>query len=126
MQNLEQIRAASAWQTGRDETAGGKQNGEVIKKIPPMIQNHGFLAAAAYAYDDGNRGWRVAFDAIARHLADTRIGILPREKDDTAKMIEFLTIGEGATSLNLKNATAEALAWLGYARRFIKKGDNHS
>lgn len=118
MKNLEQVRAASAFKTGSKISVKGKEGGVVIKKIPPMIQNHGILAALAYAYDESNKGWRDAFDAIAVHLSSAEIDLMPSNCNSTEKLIEHLT-GPNSTSLSLKLVTAETLAWLSYARRFI-------
>lgn len=125
MKNLEQIRAHNAFTEGEGQSVSGKQDGEVIKKIPPIIQNHGFLSAAAYACDENNKGWRQAFDAIARHLATPGIDLVPKEVKDTNTLIKHLT-AKDADSGDLKLVTAEALAWLNYARRFIKKKDDRN
>ncbi len=118
MKNLEQIRARNAFKLSETAMAG-KKGGEVIKKIPPLIQNHGLLATAAYSLNESD-GWQKVFDAIATHLADDEIKIIPKDKGDRTKMIDFLT-SEKADSETLKRATAETMAWLVYARRFIRK-----
>lgn len=118
MKNLEQIRAQNAIEASR-KTVSGKDGGEVIKKIPPLILNHGLLAVGAYAFDDKNQGYEEVVDAIARHLADPHIALLPTDKSNTAGLMEYLSTT--ADSLALKRCTAEAMAWLNYARRFIKK-----
>jgi hypothetical protein len=123
MQNLEQVRARNALtfatQHGRNVT--GAQGGEVIKKLPPHILNHGLLATAAYSFTE-KQGWQLTFDAIARHLADPAIAIAPTSVNDRASLMNFLT-DKSATSETLKLATAETMAWLQYARRFVKKED---
>ena len=122
MQNLEQIRARNAFAYSRDDSAakGGQDGGEVIKKIPPMILNHGFLATAAYGMDQKQRAWGAAFTAIARHLSDPDIRHLPDGCDNLEKMLRHLTRHE-ATSAELKIVTGEAMAWLNYARRFVQR-----
>lgn len=120
MQNLEQIRARNALNFAKRESVFGDKGGEVIKKIPPMIMNHGLLASAAYSFSE-KEGWQKVFDAIARHLADKDIAIVPPSVTDRQTLMEFLTSNNGATSEVLKLATAEAMAWLNYARRFVKK-----
>lgn len=97
----------------------GDEGGEVIKKIPPLILNNGLLAAAAYSFTE-KEGWQKTFDAIAIHLADRDIGILPQHCQDRTKLMDFLT-GPEATSETLKLATNETMAWLSYARRFVRK-----
>ena len=118
MKNLEQIRARNAMKAA-DQKIAGANGGEVIKKIPPLIMNHGLLAIGAYAFDE-KTGYKGAVDAIARHLADKDIALVPAEKNDTAKLMDYLVTE--ADSAKLKQCTAEAMAWLNYARRFIKKG----
>lgn len=120
MKNLEQIRARNAYKAATDpqKNISGKQGGEVIKKIPPMILNHGLLGTTAYGYD--NKGWKDSFDALAEHLADPLVGLLPRENASHEGLIRYLT-REEANSQELKRITAEALAWLNYARRFVGK-----
>lgn len=122
MQNLEQIRARNALRCAQQDGAliVGPQGGEVIKKLPPLILNHGLLATAAYAFTQ-KQGWQVVFNHIARHLADPDIAIAPIPTDSHDQLMAFLT-GANATSETLKLATAEAMAWLTYARRFVKKG----
>jgi len=121
-QNLEQIRARNALQFASSTTVSGKEGGEVIKKIPALITNHGLLATAAYSFTE-KEGWQKVFDAIAAHLSDKDIGIFPPSVKNREEMMKFLT-DPGCTSDILKRATAEAMAWLCYARRFVKKGEN--
>lgn len=117
MQNLEQIRARNALSLG---PVSGDKGGEVIKKVAPLILNHGLLATAAYSFTE-KEGWQKVFDAISRHLADPDIAIIPSHCNDRVKLMEFLT-DKKTTSETLKLATAEAMAWLTYACRFVKKG----
>lgn len=121
MLNLEQIRARNAMAFASEGRLTGVQGGELIKKVPPLILNHGLLATVAYSYSE-REGWVRVFDAIAAHLADPQIGILPENCTKRNEMMDFLT-GSRATSETLKLATTEAMAWLTYARRFVKKGD---
>ena len=123
MQNLEQIRARNVLTFANE--IGTLQNingGEVIKKIPPLILNHGLLATAAYSFDDKKEGWQKVFDAIAKHLADKDIGVVPNPVKDRQSLMDFLTATTTSSEV-LKLATAESMAWLQYARRFVKKED---
>lgn len=120
MQNLEQIRARNALKFGNEGLVGGANGGEVIKKVSPLIQNHGLLATVAYSFTE-KEGWQKVFDAIARHLSDKDIDIVETSCTDRVKLMEFLTRKE-TTSEILKLATTETMAWLTYARRFVKKG----
>ena len=119
MQNLEQIRARNALHFANQGAVSGDKGGEVIKKVAPLIQNHGLLATAAYSFTE-KKGWQRVFDAIAQHLADKDIDIVSHEVKDRQTLMKFLT-QPGTTSETLKLATAEAMAWLTYARRFVKK-----
>ena len=121
MQNLEQVRARNALTFAHSGAVSGKQGGEVIKKVSPLIMNHGLLATAAYSFSE-KEGWQKVFDAIAAHLSDPAIGILPAGTNDHGKLMTCLT-GKDATSELLKLATAETMAWLTYARRFVRKDD---
>jgi len=123
MKNLDQIRARNALKFANDcgNEVCGPQGGEVIKKLPSLILNHGLLATAAYSYTE-KRGWQLTFDAIAEHLSDSDIHILPTGAITRQKLMDWLSGGE-ATSESLKLATSETMAWLGFARRFVKKPD---
>ena len=117
MQNLEQVRARNALTLG---PVSGDKGGEIIKKVAPLILNHGLLATTAYSFTE-KEGWQKVFDAIARHLADMDIAIVPETVKNRQELMEFLT-RKDTSSETLKLATAEAMAWLTYARRFVKKG----
>ncbi len=121
MQNLEQIRARNVLAFAKSGAVSGDKGGEVIKKIPPLILNHGLLATAAYSFTE-KEGWQKVFDAIAVHLADKDIAIVPKSVTNRQSLMDFLTNGK-TTSETLKLTTAETMAWLNYARRFVKKED---
>jgi hypothetical protein len=123
MQNLEQIRARNALDFAKreGERVTGPQGGEVIKKLPSHILNHGLLATAAYSFTE-KVGWQLTFDAIARHLADSEVAILPADKvRDRATLLDYLTARE-TSSETLKLVTNETMAWLQFARRFVRRG----
>jgi hypothetical protein len=120
MQNLEQVRARNALALADKGFVAGDKGGEIIKKVSPLIQNHGLLATTAYSYSE-KEGWQKVFDAIAQHLADKDIAIVEAGCTNRGDLMKFLTRKE-TTSETLKLATAEAMAWLTYARRFVKKG----
>jgi len=119
MKNLEQVRARNALVLSNKTTLQGKQGGEMIKKVPSLIINHGLLATIAFSYSEQD-AWVTLFGAIAEHLADPEIAILPSGCATRDQLMEHLT-GKQATSELLKRATAETMAWLAYARRFVKK-----
>lgn len=120
MQNLEQIRARNALAFANAGSISNKEGGEVIKKIPPLILNHGLLATTAYSFTE-REGWQKVFDAIARHLSDKDVAIVPATANSREELMKVLTAKE-TTSEVLKRATSETMAWLDYARRFVKKG----
>ena len=122
MKNLEQIRAmtAMAYATAGVNTRG-TQGGEVVKKLPALIMSNGLLAAGAFAYAKGQgEGWYVCFDHMASHLAHGEVAVVPSDKNTLKALMKHLS--EEADSHTLKLATEEALAWLAYAKRFVKKG----
>jgi len=124
MQNLEQVRARNALGfANRDgDKVRGPQGGEVIKKLAPHILNHGLLATVAYSFTE-KLGWQLTFDAIARHLADPDVAVVPSDKvKDRSTLMDYLTT-KSTTSEVLKLATNETMAWLRYARRFVAKPD---
>ena len=121
MKNREQIRARNALKASL-VTISGKEGGDAIRKVPALVMNHGLLAVGAFAFDD-REGLEKVFDFIAQHLADPDIALLPAKYDKNANgLLKYLT--EDADAAKLKLITAEALAWLNYARRFMKKEKN--
>lgn len=122
MKNLEQIRAfnALAYANAGVNTRGA-QGGEVVKKLPALIMSNGLLAAGAFAYAKGEgEGWYSCFDHLAAHLAHEEVAVVPADRKDLKTLLDYLT--KTADSSTLKQATDEALAWLCYAKRFVKKG----
>jgi CRISPR/Cas system CMR-associated protein Cmr5 small subunit len=121
MQNLEQIRARNALRFNAEDGPKiiGPDGGDVISKIPSLILNNGLLGTAAYAFTQ-KPGWQILFDHVARHLADPDIAIVPVSVKDHRCLMDYLTSSD-ATSETLKLATAETMAWLTYARRFVAK-----
>lgn len=127
MNNLEQIRASNAlaYAHGSSEKVG-KEGGNVLKKLPALVMTNGLLAAGAFAYaQKDNGGWQACFDHIARHLSHKDVSILPSSCSDLRSMMEVLSTR--SDSQTLKVATEESLAWLSYARRFVKPetGESH-
>lgn len=135
LQNLEQVRATHALdfakRVGEGKViASGKEGGDAMRKIPSMIMANGLLATLAFAIEEKkdkdsgqlvprSKGHRAIFDAIAQHLASAEIDIT-RGVTDAKSLINHLA-GQGSHTLKL--ATDEALAWLGYARRFVSSGE---
>lgn len=123
MKNLAQVRAASALQLANNNQGGivGANGGEAIKKVPPMIAANGLLAALAFSLEEKKQGlqrpgYAAIFDAIAAHLQSSEISIT-QDTRDAKSLLKHLVNSDSQT---LKLATAEAMEWLGYARRFIR------
>jgi len=122
---LDQVRGRTALQTKKKVDSGdldvsGAQGGLILKDISHRLINHGLLATAADAF--GNAGRRNIFDEIAIHLADPEIALLPQSAADLNGLVQHYTAD--ADSSKLRRATAETMAWLDYARRFIPAGKN--
>jgi CRISPR-associated protein Cmr5 len=121
MRNLEQIRAAHALGTAERTTKAA------VSKLPAMIMANGLLAAAAFASEkskkDSNSPKRPdlkkAMDGLAEHLArpELHLAVLANATH-TEALIQRLS---ASTSLDLQRATAEALAYLSYVKRFTTK-----
>lgn len=148
MKNLEQIRAAHAltfWKPaceklqqaaeagnhGDEERAaqprseveqefGGAAGGDVASKLPSLIVNNGLLATLAFAKSKGKGHEKLMFE-VAKHLWSDGIGAMPappaRGNGDAALDPTIRTLSE-SSSIVLQRATAEALAYLGYLKRF--------
>jgi CRISPR/Cas system CMR-associated protein Cmr5 small subunit len=123
MKNLAQVRAASALKlaNGGIHRIVGANGGEAIKKVPPMIAANGLLAALAFCLEQKRNGlqrpgYAAIFDAIALHLQSPEIAITKATNNAT----DLLNHLVNSDSQILKLATAEAMEWLSYARRFVR------
>ena len=146
--NMSQVRATNAlnW---KDRNYGGKNEGNIVSGFPVIIRTDGLLAALAYALEKKedkqtrrlapkNAGEFVIALAIFNHLAstlilrdETSIRRLNEEFDDLKAQNQdmgeqFFEAAEGFTrelavgdSALLRRATAEALAFLNYLKRFV-------
>jgi CRISPR/Cas system CMR-associated protein Cmr5 small subunit len=128
MQNLEQIRAKHAlnfWRPaqGQPPSARGVNQGDVISKLPSLIMSNGLLATAAFAKSKGG-GHEELITGVFRFLSHAERGVLSlpplarQGETELETFIRLLTEGNQATSGRLQVATAEALAYLGYLKRF--------
>ena len=118
MQNLNQIRARNVLEFANSAPVRGRNGGEVIKKIPPVIMNNGIMAALAYSLDRNQQAWRGVFDAIAVHLSSQEIAMIPADKNSAELLLDYLA--SEATSVQLRDITAESFEWLNFARRLVK------
>ncbi|MCL5099189.1 MAG: type III-B CRISPR module-associated protein Cmr5 [Candidatus Omnitrophica bacterium] len=113
MQNLEQIRAADALEPAKD------LDRSAVNKLPAMIIANGLLATAAFCEAEGggdNRShMKRALDATTDHLS--RRGLIAAGKTQTKDLIADIASRD---SQYLQRASAEALAFIAYLKRFSK------
>jgi len=71
--------------------------------------------------EKGNKGYRAVFDRFAIYLEE--LELVPQGCKTSEERMKYLIgqSGREVTSQDLKLATAETMAWLHYARRFIQK-----
>ena len=118
--NLDQRRAAHAIQY-RETEFKGAEGGGVVKKIPAMIRENGFLGTLAFALerkkDDQkkNPGHYQVFECIVKHLKNLN-RITSDNPDDLMKELVK------SDSVKLRDVTAESLLYMNYLRRFAKPG----
>jgi CRISPR/Cas system CMR-associated protein Cmr5 small subunit len=122
MKTLAQIRAANALKW-KDTRFGGQKGGDVVSGFPTLVRTDGLLAAAAFALEwkDKEKGLRKhegAFEvvrAVADHLSSPGVAICQATEPDA--LVEELA--QAADASQLRRATAEALAFLSYLKRFV-------
>jgi CRISPR/Cas system CMR-associated protein Cmr5 small subunit len=122
MKTLAQIRAANALEAANQPGMGlGQQGGDALSGFPMLIKSDGLLAALAFAVERKSNGQRkqpgafLIASAIAKHLASDGIGIVDAEDADA--LVDELARASDASQL--RRATAEALAFLNYLKRFV-------
>jgi len=118
-QTLAQQRASHALSAARIDGMGlGQDGGNAISGFPMLIKTDGALAAFAFAVERKptgelkQRGANLIVGAIATHLQALAI-VDAQTADD---LVEELARGDSAL---LRRATAEALAFLNYLKRFL-------
>jgi len=121
MRTLAQIRAANALTDSRIRGMGhGQNDGNALSGFPTMIKTSGLLAAAAFSLElDKNKrlkheGHHLIVQSIARHLSSHGVQIC--EAENARDLVEELANGDVQT---LTRATAEAIAYLSYLKRFV-------
>ena len=123
-QTLAQRRAAVALRW-KDKSFGGKKDGNVVSGFPMLIRVDGFLPALAYAVErkenkqtkqlePKNLGEFQIANALVEHLSSE--GILKQSKSPDDMVNELSTAADAS---QLRRATAEALAFLNYLKRFV-------
>ena len=121
MKTLAQIRAGNALLSCKVPGMGrGQKGGDAISGFPMLIRTDGLLAAAAFALEANREGKakqegaRLIVTAIARHLSTSGIGIC--EAQSAPDLVDELAAGDAH---KLRRATAEALSYLSYLKRFV-------
>lgn len=123
MKTLAQRRAAIALKW-KDKNFGGKNEGNVVSGFPTLIRVDGLLPAIAYAIERKqdketkklvlkNPGEFQIVSALVEHLSNENILKQSKLPDD---MVKELSVGDAS---QLRRATAEALAFLNYLKRFV-------
>ncbi|SPE59700.1 conserved hypothetical protein [Verrucomicrobia bacterium] len=120
MRTLGQIRAANALRASHIKGMGlGQKGGNALSGFPMLIKTDGLLAALAFAVELNSKaepkqeGARLIMDAVADHLAKINICMSKTAND----LVEELANAVDASQL--RRATAEALAFLNYLKRFV-------
>jgi len=115
-----------------------KQEDEIHRQRKAFTKRSGGSPSPQEEARFEDNGFYTCFDFLVRHLRDEQIALLPKtytpEVANSAKLqqldllLGFLTSSEADSEI-LKLMTEESLAWLAYARRFIRKepegGDNN-
>lgn len=114
MQNLDQIRARNALEALENRTIYR----EDVSGMPALIISSGLLATAAFVStgQDARAGMHAAMDEVASHLR--LVGKLNEQStkpNETKGLLDELSQKD---SIDLQTATTEALAFLGFLKRF--------
>jgi len=122
MKNLDQIRAANAL-LHKDRIANSQGGGDAISGFPMLVLTDGLLASLAFACEWRNQqtgarkhpGEHTVATAICDHLHHAQIAVC-RATDADGLLAE---LARQDTDILLRRATAEALAFLNYLKRFV-------
>ena len=124
MKNLEQIRAQHAlafWKDRQnDSEVKGEQGGDVVRGLSSLLINNGLLATVAFAKEKG-KGYDTFMKEIGRYLGSTGDNgrkLLPQTVTTLDQFVSILTVNDSEL---LQQSTSEALAYLGYLKRFTPK-----
>jgi CRISPR/Cas system CMR-associated protein Cmr5 small subunit len=122
MKTLAQVRATNALASANQRGMGlGQQGGNALSGFPMLIRSDGILSALAFAVErkpNGDRKQQGCFliaDAVAKHLSCERLAVT--EAEDPDSLVDELA--KAADASQLRRATAEALAFLSYLKRFV-------
>lgn len=122
MKNLDQIRASNALRH-KDRIAASQGGGDAISGFPMLMLTDGLLAALAFACEWKNQqagqrkhpGEFTVATAIAEHLHTEKNRITAATDADTL----IAELARQDSDVLLRRATAEALAFLNYLKRFV-------
>ena len=122
MKNLDQIRAQNALRH-KDRIFASQGGGDAISGFPMLVKTGGLLASLAFAceWKDIQKGIRkhpgeyTVATAITDHLRHAQITITTATDADA--LINGLASAN--TDVPLRRATAEALAFLNFLKRFV-------
>lgn len=121
MRSLAQIRASNALTDSRIKGMGhGQQGGDALSGFSMMIKTNGLLAATAFSLENKttgalkHEGHHLIVQSIARHLSSHGVQIC--EAETASDLVEELANGDVQ---KLTRATAEAIAYLSYLKRFV-------
>ena len=146
MKTLGQIRAFNALNASQVPGIGdGKRGGDTISGFPMLIKLDGLLATLAFSVEPNTKGElknegaaKIATE-LAKHLRSDGVAVarLPEvqgldqrlrsvyynlptsDLENLALALRLVEELAGAESSQLRHATAEALAWLNYLKRFV-------
>ncbi len=120
MKNRDQIRARNALKALADgRSYRGVQAGDALSGFPALVINNGLMATLAFSKARGE-GYVAICDAIAQHLADADIDLVPEGTNSLDRLLQVLSQGD---STLLRLCTAEGLEYLNFLRRFAKAAD---
>ena len=148
MQNLEQLRAGNALEFWREaaeklarakvaknsgdnataerlrhevaEAYGGAAGGDVVSKLPSLIVNNGLLATLAFAKSKEG-GHTKLMAAVVGFLSKMEVRATPAPdgfRQGDGPLDPYIRVLTTSDSIVLQRATAEALAFLSYLKRF--------
>ena len=120
MKNLDQIRAQNALKAAGDSSFKGENKGEVVKKVPAMIQQNGLLGTLAFAISKTQgqeKGYEEVLKASIEHYFKLPNVVKPKATD-LEGFSKWLCEQDAA---QLRAVTTEFLAYLNYLRRYVDK-----
>lgn len=117
-QTLEQQRAADAWQQAGHARANDCIDGyaKLAKGVPALIMNSGLLQVLAYLHEKGGKGYP-QHDLLGQHLRQWLSQRFTKLEPTRAEFEPFMKALMAADPALFQDITAEAMAWLRWARQ---------